>query len=85
MRNLDHRLKRFEQRHLPEVSAGLSSAAEQLAIKLLGPNAAEIMAAHAGVKLSDEQEAQVAALVAATQARAAETRARMLEARRYGR
>ena len=84
MRNLDHRLKRLEQRYMPEESVGLSAAAEQLAIKLLGPNAAEIMAAHAGVKLSEEAEAHVAELVAATRALAAETQARMAEARRFG-
>ena len=85
MHRLDARLRALEQHNMPEESAGLSAAAEQLAIKLLGPNAAEIMAAHAGVTLSDEQEAHVAALVAATRARAAETQAGRAEARRFGR
>ena len=78
MSRLDARLRALEQRHMRDDNAGLCAAGrEQLAIKLLGPDAAAIMAAHADVALTEDEEAYVAELVAATRARAAETRARM--------
>ena len=62
---------------MPDDNAGLyAAAAEQLAIKLLGPDAVAIMAAHAAVVLTEDEEAHVAELVAATRARMTAKRTR---------